>query len=137
MERRDEQEKRIEEILGEECEKNDNNFLKYYNYLKEKISIPCFLTGIEDFPWEEKYVVTGWDQEEYEELKKDNPSYTDEFELIALLQPVSGANDIFINAKRISDKKIFELELSWLKCTDSKCDNYQLLHDFSVWQVNY
>jgi len=133
----DEQENRIIEILGEECEKNDNNFLKYYNYLKENISIPCVLTGIEDFPWEEKYVLGGWDQNEYEKLKKDNPSYTDEFELIELLEPARGEDDLFINAKRLSDKKVFELELSWLKCTDSKSNNYKLLHDFSVWQVNY
>jgi len=135
--RPDEQEKRIEEILGEECEKNDNNFLKYYNYLKENISMPCILTGIEDFPWEEKYILDGWDQEEYEELKKNYPSYTDEFELLVLSEPLSGGNDIFIKAKRLSDKKIFELELSWLECTDSESKNFQLLDDFSVWQVNY
>ena len=133
----DEQENRIIDILGEGCERKDNNFLMYYNYLKENISIPCVLTGIEDFPWEEKYVFGGWDQNEYEELKKDNPSYTDEFELIELLEPASGEEDLFIKAKRLSDKKVFELELSWLKCTDSKSNNYQLLHDFSVWQVNY
>lgn len=46
----DEQEKRIIEILGEEVEKNDSTILKYYNYLKSNISIPCVLTGIEDFP---------------------------------------------------------------------------------------
>ena len=133
----DEQEKRIIEILGEDCERNDNNFLKYYHYLKENISIPCVLTGIEDFLWEEKYVIGSWDPEEYKELKKDNPSYTDKFELIELLEPASGENDIFINARRLSDKKIFELELSWLKCTDSKSLNYQILHDFSVWKINY
>ena len=108
----DNQEKRIVEILGAKCANNDNNFLKYYNYLKENISLPCILTGIEDFQWEEKYVVSGWDQEEYEELKKDNPSYTDEFELIEFSEPLSGGNDIFIKAKRLSDKKIFALELS-------------------------
>lgn len=133
----DEQEKRILEILGEECEKNDNNFQKYYSYLKENITIPCILTGIEDFPWEEKYVLVGWDQKEYEELKKDNPSYTDEFELIEIFEHVSGEDDIFIKAKRLKDKKIFKLELSWLKCTVSKNENYKLLLDYSVWQVNY
>ena len=133
----DEQDKRIIEILGKDCEKNDDNFIKYYKYLKDNISFPCILTGIEDFPWEEKYVIGGWDQKEYEELKKDNPSYTDEFELIEFLEPASGEDDLFINGKRLSDNKVFELELSWLKCSDSKSNNYQLLDDFSVWQVNY
>lgn len=79
----------------------------------------------------------GWDQKEYEKLKKDNPSYTDEFELIEFLEPSKGEEDLIINAKRLSDNKIFELELSWLECTDSESKNYQLLHDFAVWQVNY
>lgn len=133
----DERYKRIIGVLGKECEKSDNNFFKYYNYLKDNISIPCILTGVEDFLWEEKYIFGGWDQKEYEELKKDNPSYTDEFELIEFLEPASGEDDLFINAKRLSDKKVFKLELSWLKCTNSKSNNYQLLRDFSVWQVNY
>ena len=64
------QEKRFIEILGKECGNNDDNILKYYNYLKNNISFPCILTGTEDFPWEEKYVFGGWDQEEYKELKK-------------------------------------------------------------------
>jgi hypothetical protein len=128
---------RIIEILGEDCEKNDENINQYYNYLKNNITFPCVLTGIEDFPWEEKYVFGGWDKKEYERLKKDNPSYTDQFDLIELVKPESGEDDLFINAKRLSDKKVFELELSWLKCVDPKSNNYLLLHDFSVWQVNY
>lgn len=132
----DAQDKRILKILGEDCEKDDDTIMKYYNYLKNNITVPCILTGIEDFLWEEGYVMGGWDQKEYEELKKDNPSYTDKFELVEFLEP-SGGEDLFILARRISDNKVFELELSWLKCTDSKSKNYQLLHDFSVWQVNY
>jgi len=132
-----EQKKRIIEILGEDVEKKDSTILKYYNYLKRNISIPCVLTGIEDFLWEEKYVLGGWDQEEYKKLKEDNPSYTDEFELVEFLKPSKGEEDLIIIAKRLIDNKIFELELSWLKCMDSESKNYQLLYDFSVWQVNY
>lgn len=133
----DDQDKRIIEILGEDCEKNDENLIKYFKYLKNTVTNPCILTGIEDFPWEEKYVIGGWDKKEYEELKKENPSYTDEFELIEFIEPESAEDDLYISGKRISDNKVFELELSWLKCSDSKSDNYQLLDDFSVWQVNY
>lgn len=133
----DAQIKRIIEIVGEDSEKNDNTIKKYYHHLKSNIKLPLFLTGVEDFPWEEKYVLGGFKPEEYKELKKDNPSYTDIFEFMELLEPYNNEEDLFIRAKRISDNKIFELELSWLKCTEKTNPNDQLLDDFSVWQVNY
>ena len=140
----DKQEKRIMDILGAECEDdcetNDENFFKYYHYLKDNITFPCLLTGIEDFQWEERYVFGGQNQKEYEKLKKTNPSYTDIFEFITFLEPDDdggGDGDLFIEVKRVSDKKKFDLGLSWLKCTDSKSKNYQLLDDFAVWQCNY
>lgn len=92
---------------------------------------------MEDFPWEERYLLGGWDKEEYEELKKHKPSYTDEYELIELTEPESRYNDILAKVRRISDKTIFEIGLSWLECTDSKSENYQLFDDYSVWHVNY
>ena len=140
----DKQEKRIVDILDEECEDdcetNYGNFIKYYNYLKDNTTFPCLLTGIEDFQWEERYVFGGENQKEYEKLKKTNPSYSDVFELIKFFGPdedVDEDGDLFIEVKRVSDKKVFELGLSWLKCTDSKSKNYQLLDDFAVWQCNY
>ncbi len=92
---------------------------------------------MEDFPWEERYLLGGWDTEEYEEFKKYNPSYTDEYDLVELTEPESPYNDVIAKVRRISDKIIFEIGLSWLKCTDSKIENYQLLDDYSVWYVNY
>jgi len=83
----DEQDKRIKRILGPECERKPQTILKYLDYLRKALKFPCRLTGLEDFPWEEPYILGGWDQKEYEELKKDNPSYTDEFELIELQEP--------------------------------------------------
>ena len=64
----DDQDKRIYEILGKDCEHNSQNTLKYFNYLKSKIKYPCRLTGMEDFLWEEKYVIGGWNKKEYDRL---------------------------------------------------------------------
>jgi len=133
----DDQDKRIREILGKDCECNIQNVLRYFVYLKTTIRYPCRLTGMEDFPWEEPYVLGGWDKKEYEKLKKDNPSYTDEYELVELIKPASGDDEIFAKVRRISDKKIFEIGLSWLECTDSENENYQLIDDYSVWHTNY
>ncbi|KHE93297.1 MAG: hypothetical protein SCABRO_00942 [Candidatus Scalindua brodae] len=69
----DKQKKRIIKILGEkesDTEKNLNSTNKYYNYLKVNINYPCKLTGIEDFPWEERFLLGYGDKDEYEELKK-------------------------------------------------------------------
>lgn len=57
----DDQDKRIYKILGKDCEHNSQNTLKYFKYLKPKIKYPCRLTGMEDFLWEEKYVIPDFD----------------------------------------------------------------------------
>ena len=77
----------------------------------------------------------GWDQEEYKELKKTRPSYTDEFDLLGILDPQD--DDLIAKILRISDGKIFHMELSWLKCTDKKSPEYVMLNDYSIWYVNY
>lgn len=138
MEDLDKQNKKIIKILGEkesDTENNLNNTNKYYNYLKANINYPCKLTGMQDFPWEERFVFGCGDEEEYEELKKENPSYTDSFELIELLEPEN--TDIFAKVRRISDSKIFKISLDWLTAVDEENPNYQLLEDYSSWWVNY
>jgi len=68
-------------------------------------------------------------------LKKANPSYTDEYKLIELLEPESGDDKIIAKVKRLSDQNIFKIGLSWLECIDSKKKNYRLIDDYSVWHV--
>jgi hypothetical protein len=133
----EEQDKRIQNILGRDCERNNQNACRYFEYLKEAIKRPCLLSGREDFLWEERYVFGGWDNKEYEELKKVNPSYTDEYKLIELLEPEYGNDEIIAKVKRLSDQKIFRIGLSWLECIDFEKENNQLLNDYSVWHVNY
>jgi hypothetical protein len=132
----DKQFERIQEILGKDLERNHKNVIKYRAYLNKAVTKPCILTGIEDFSWEEPYILGGWDQAEYNELKKSNPSFTDHFELIEFLTVKSEEEDIFTKVKRLSDKNIFEIELSWLECTDFKNENYQFIHDYAVWHTN-
>lgn len=107
----------------------------YRQYLKENISTPCLVTGIEDFPWEERYVFGYGDPKEYKKLKKTKPSYKDTFELIKIDDEPD--EQIFVSVKRISDKKVFRLELDWLEAVDQESHNYMLLHDYSVWFVNF
>jgi hypothetical protein len=134
-----EQEKRIAGILGEDevPEVTDGTLKKYLVYLQKNLEIPCYLTGIEDFSWEERYVFGGGNQKEYEKLKKTQPSYTDIFECIDFNRETDEGYGISVNVKRVSDKRKFTLPLADLESTDNQSNNYQLLDDYSVWFVNY
>jgi len=130
-------EKQIDEILGIDNERNYKNANQYLVYLKKVLILPCLLTGLEDFPWEEPYIFGVWDREEYEEKKKIMPSYEDQYELIKLLPPSINNDDVMAKVKRIGDNKIFEIGFSWLECIDRKSANYKLLDTYSRWHTNY
>lgn len=133
----DEQDKRIEKILGQfDIEVSEESSLKYMEYLKQNIKFPCQLNGIEDFPWEEYYVFGPGNNKEYEKLKNKQPSYTDIFNLISFKNDLDENNGISVEVERLSDKKKFMLPLADLKSTDTDSKNYQLLDDYSVWFVN-
>ena len=139
----DAQDKRILAVIGDdENVEFDEARTLYYQHLKTTLILPCEVTGIEDFNWEEIYVFGPGDQEEYENLKKTQPSYTDKYELLGIDRELQSGwmifwqNDIAARLKRISDGKEFLLGLSELKAIDKKAENYQLLDDFSVWFVN-
>jgi hypothetical protein len=128
-------ERRIAAVLGEDNQRTARNARHYLVYLKKHLPIPLRVTGIEDFPWEEPYMMTGWNQEEYEELKKTNPSYSDKFDLLDILNPE--CDDLIAVIKRVSDGRTFQIELSWFRCDDKKSPEYVILNDYSVWQVNF
>ena len=141
--RRDDQDKRIASILGEiEDLKFDETIDIFCEHLKTNLSLPCKVTGIEDFRWEEFYVLGPGDREEYDHLKKTQPSYTDRYELLGIDRKSKSEwmlcweDDIGANVRRISDGKEFLLGLSELEATDKKSKNYELLDDYSVWFVN-
>jgi hypothetical protein len=138
MDNYEKQEKRITGILGTKKLDVTRKTLKtYLKYLKRHVEMPCQLTGIEDFEWEEPYVFGFGSKREYQELKKTQPSYTDKFNLIDFITDIDDEYDgIFVNVQRLSDKKKFVLPLADLKSTDKKSKNYELLDDYSVWFLN-
>lgn len=140
---RDAQDKRIAAILGEIGDMTfDETIDIFYEYLKTHLVLPCKVMGIEDFRWEEIFVFGPGDPEEYDHLKKMQPSYTDRYELLAIDREGQSewmlflGEDIGAHVRRVSDGKKFVLGLAELRATDRKSKNYQLLDDYSVWFVN-
>jgi hypothetical protein len=134
----DQQRQRLADIFGtEDVPSVETETLeRYFDYLKQHLDLPCQLTGIEDFPWEEIYVIGPGDKEEHEELRKTQPSYLDTYELLSF-GDITWRSGMTVNVRRLSDKKTFVLPLADLETTDQKSKNYELLDDFSAWYVNY
>lgn len=132
-------EKRIASIFGTEevPDVTGVTLQTYRGYLVEHLDQGLKLTGRGDFPWEERYVLGHVDSEEYEELKKDNPSYKDFFELLEIIKQDEPEDDLLARVRRLSDSKIFDVGLSWLMTVDEKSSNFQLLDDFATWIANY
>jgi len=134
----EEEEKRISKILdSQETFVTEINLHKYYTYLKDKLQRSCVLTGMEDFDWEEPYIIGDWSQSEYENKKKTNPSYTDHFELVEFIDKIDGWKGILVKVKRLSDGKVFDLPLWDLKILDKDSPDYLLVSDYSSWMTNY
>jgi len=138
MDKYEKQEQRIIAILKtKKLDVTRKTLSNYLKYLKNHVEVPCQLTGIEDFEWEEVYVFGFGSKKEYKELKKTRPSYRDKFNLIKFVDEIDDYYDgIFVHVQRVSDERKFVLPLADLKSTDRKSKNYQLLDDYSVWFVN-
>lgn len=131
-------ESKVSQILGtEDIDVTLETIVKYFDYLKQNIQLPLQVTGIEDFPWEEYYVIGNGSPKEYARLKKTQPSYTDVFTINEWNNSLIQDNSISVNVCRIGDKKKFLLPLEDLEVVDETSDNYQLLDDYIVWAVNY
>jgi len=134
----DEIRKRISVILNADDERiNDENLKTYFNYLKTKIVLPCIMTGMEDFSWEEPYLLGGWDEREYERLKKVKPSYTDIFNFLEFETEFDDGLGLIVKVRRESDNKKFSLPLWDLKTTEEDSKNAELISDYSSWMTNY
>ncbi|MGD0462911.1 MAG: SEC-C metal-binding domain-containing protein [Tepidisphaeraceae bacterium] len=132
---------RIKQVLGDGQQDRDQAIDVLFNYLQAHLQLPCEVTGIEDFRWEEPYVIGGWSAAEYKKLRKTQPSYMDRYELHGLEREGGSEwmlfyEDIGARVKRIFDGKLFILGLAELKATDKQSPNHQLLEDYSVWFVN-
>ncbi|EAW38362.1 hypothetical protein [Lyngbya sp. PCC 8106] len=135
---REEFEDRIKTILKTQIiEVDEPNLNRYLQYLKKNIQKPCYLTGTEEFLWEEDYLFGEGSQKKYENLKKTQPSYTDVFTLVKFSETLSDVDGLLVEVQRVSDKKMFVLPLADLEVTDENSPNYKLIEDYLMWFLNY
>jgi hypothetical protein len=137
MDNPNKQEKRIAEVLSaDNLSVTLESLTLYRDFLRKNLDMPCIMTGIEDFPWEERYIFGFGDQAEYEEIKKTQASYTDIFELKRFEDLIDEDHGILVKVKRVKDNKRFILDLASLQATDEKSKNYMLLDDYCSWFDN-
>jgi hypothetical protein len=122
---------------GEIPEVNKKTLKIYRDYLKQQLEFPCTITGIEDFQWEERYVIGGGSKKEHDELRKTHPSYLDTYELLDFTNEIGDFYGLKVSVKRVSDNMNFILPLADLESTDESSNNYRLINDYSVWFVNW
>ncbi|HEY9867463.1 MAG TPA: calcium-binding protein [Candidatus Obscuribacterales bacterium] len=129
---------RVKKILGNNRIKvNPKTLNKYFKYLKENLELPCYLTGSEEFFWEEEYLYGPGKSKEYEELKKTYPSYTDIFILENFQPKFDEMDGIMVDVKRASDNRKFTLPLAELEVSDENSPNYSFIEDYLVWFLTY
>ncbi len=140
---RDAYDERIAAIVGDtEGRCWDETRDVFFEYLRANLSLPCEVTGYEDFGWEEFYVFGPGSKEEYERLKKTQPSYKDRYQLLEIVHDAETVwamfwgEDIGAKVRRICDGKEFLLGGAEIQAVDKKSRNYQLLNDYAVWFVN-
>jgi hypothetical protein len=143
MARVDAQDMRIAKIVGDDDDATFEDCVnKFYHHLKGSLQLPCDVTGIEDFDWEEYYVLGPGERKQYDKLRQSQPSYEDKYELLAIEADVYSewmmfhGEDLAAHVRRRSDGKEFYLGLAELKAVDRKSRNYELLDDYAVWFVN-
>jgi len=141
----DEDEQRIANILvpGKKIEDlPDVSFEmleKYYQFLSQKLPGNLLLTGQESlgyFAWEEKFDLGYGTQEEYDQLRKQNASYHDKFQLIKF-KNIDSIYGIMVAVLRISDNKKFDIPLADLEACDENSNEHVLIGDYSMWFDNY
>jgi hypothetical protein len=111
----DEQFQRIDAILGDSRKRGFPAAVKvFFEHLRRSLVLPCEVTGIEDFQWEEFYVIGPGSRKEYERLKKHQPSYRDRFELMEIemdvyseWMPVCGRGYCRSRAAQVRPKGIY------------------------------
>jgi hypothetical protein len=137
MAQHDDREQRIEKILGpDNLTVSLKSLTLYRDYLRRHLDMPCTMTGIEGFPWDNKYVFGYADEAEYEALKRDHPSHADVYELKRFEDLIDEDAGILVKVKRVKDNRRFILDLAWLKAVDASSGNQGLLEDYSAWFIS-
>ncbi|MDZ7696371.1 MAG: hypothetical protein U5R49_05370 [Deltaproteobacteria bacterium] len=135
----DDQEERIASIfnMDEVPEVSEETLKPYLQYIKDNMDDTCEITGIEDFEWEEYYIIGPGSKKEHEELRKTYPSYMDIYKVIEFEEDPDEEYGILVSLKRTSDGKTFTLPLADLTAKDKKHPSYRMLDDYAVWFVNW
>lgn len=133
----EEQERRIETIVSD----GDDGSQRWLMHLQVTLTFPLDVTGIENFRWEEPYVMGVWSAVEYRQLRKTQPSYKDVFALESIEKSASpewamSLDDLGANVRRKSDNARFLLGLSEIKAVAAG-SAWQALDDYACWFVNY
>jgi hypothetical protein len=139
--KQEQQDRRILAVIGDDYAPREMLLARWNEYLNSELAMPLLVTGIEDFRWEEFYVIGRGDPLEYESLRSEQPSYTDIFELTAIDRVGDHTwslfhEDLKAHVRRTSDGKRFILGVCELKAVDRRTVGYRLLNDYSVWFVN-
>ena len=123
----DAQDLRIEAINGDDDEMSFDDCVDiFYSHLKASLQLPCDVTGIEHFRWEERYLFGPDNSKEYERLHKNQPSYKDIFELLSIERGIISEwmmfddEDLAGLVRRKSDGKEFYLGFAEIKAIDKK-----------------
>ena len=122
MAKLDKQDQRIADIFGTQDvpEVDTETLERYLAHLTQHLALPCQLTGIEDFDWEEYYVIGPGSKAEHERLRKTRPSYMDTYDLLSFEDEVDLDEGIMVHIRRVSDKKKFLLPRTNLEATQKK-----------------
>jgi len=139
--RSDEQHERIIAIVGDAAEQIDflDRLQRFCDHLNEALGLPCLVTGIGPFQWEEHYLHGPGERRYHVALRQTQPSFKETYSLIGIGKDVGSEwmshplEDLVAHVRRIPDHKEFYLGLSELKAADHESGNYQLLNDYAVW----
>jgi len=136
-----EYERRILAVIGPDDAPRDELLQRWCRHLTSELELPCRVTGIEDFQWEERYLMGAGSLEEYEALQRTQPSYRDVFVLRSIEPWIASEwsmcnEDLKAKVRREADGRRFVLGLSELEVVDRASRNHQLLDDYAVWFVN-
>jgi hypothetical protein len=129
--------RRIKAVLGQKHRCNRQNTKRYLCYLRKNVRQPCILMGRREFPWEIPFIDGGWESAAYQEMKENQPTFTDQLELVELLDLRGDQDKIVARVRRTDDQKEFELELDLLECIEFHSENYQLIDDYAIWLEHF
>ncbi len=114
---------------------------RWHDHLRGRLTLPCEVTGKEDFRWEEPYVFGLLSRTDYDALRKARPSFKDVFILESIAASAGyewalSADDLGALVRRKDDGLTFVLGLSELSPIEEDGPNARLLEDYSYWFAN-